>query len=301
MKIAILSRNPKLYSTKRFVEAGEKLGHQVDVIDTMHCYMDVTSSRPSVRYKGKALPRYDAVIPRIGASVTFYGTSVVRQFEMMGTFSINESVAISRSRDKLRSLQLLSRKGIGMPRTGFANHPDRIDDLIKNVGGAPVVIKLLEGTQGIGVVLADTAKTAEAIIEAFMGLNASILVQEYIEEAGGADIRCLVVGGKVIAAMKRQGAPGEFRSNLHRGGSASLVRLSPAERKTAVDAAKTMGLNMCGVDILRSKNGPMVMEVNSSPGLEGIETATGKDVAGMIIEFIANTATPNKTKTKGKG
>jgi ribosomal protein S6--L-glutamate ligase len=301
MKIAILSRNPKLYSTKRFVEAGEKLGHQVDVIDTMHCYMDVTSSRPSVRYKGKALPRYDAVIPRIGASVTFYGTSVVRQFEMMGTYSINESVAISRSRDKLRSLQLLSRKGIGMPRTGFANHPDRIDDLIKNVGGAPVVIKLLEGTQGIGVVLADTAKTAEAIIEAFMGLNASILVQEYIEEAGGADIRCLVVGGKVIAAMKRQGAPGEFRSNLHRGGSASLVRLSPAERKTAVDAAKTMGLNMCGVDILRSKNGPMVMEVNSSPGLEGIETATGKDIAGMIIEFIANTATPNKTKTKGKG
>jgi len=301
MKIAILSRNPKLYSTRRFVEAGEKMGHQVDVIDTMHCYMDVTSSRPSVRYKGKALPRYDAVIPRIGASVTFYGTSVVRQFEMMGTFSINESVAISRSRDKLRSLQLLSRKGIGMPRTGFANHPDRIDDLIKNVGGAPVVIKLLEGTQGIGVVLADTAKTAEAIIEAFMGLNASILVQEYIEEAGGADIRCLVVGGKVIAAMKRQGAPGEFRSNLHRGGSASLVRLSPAERKTAVDAAKTMGLNMCGVDILRSKNGPMVMEVNSSPGLEGIETATGKDIAGMIIEFIANTATPNKTKTKGKG
>jgi ribosomal protein S6--L-glutamate ligase len=301
MKIAILSRNPKLYSTRRFVEAGEKLGHQVDVIDTMHCYMDVTSSRPSVRYKGKALPRYDAVIPRIGASVTFYGTSVVRQFEMMGTFSINESVAISRSRDKLRSLQLLSRKGIGMPRTGFANHPDRIDDLIKNVGGAPVVIKLLEGTQGIGVVLADTAKTAEAIIEAFMGLNASILVQEYIEEAGGADIRCLVVGGKVIAAMKRQGAPGEFRSNLHRGGSASLVRLSPAERKTAVDAAKTMGLNMCGVDILRSKNGPMVMEVNSSPGLEGIETATGKDIAGMIIDFIANTATPNKTKTKGKG
>jgi ribosomal protein S6--L-glutamate ligase len=267
----------------------------------MHCYMDVTSSRPSVRYKGKALPRYDAIIPRIGASVTFYGTSVVRQFEMMGTYSINESVAISRSRDKLRSLQLLSRKGIGMPRTGFANHPDRIDDLIKNVGGAPVVIKLLEGTQGIGVVLADTAKAAEAIIEAFMGLKASILVQEYIEEAGGADIRCLVVGGKVIAAMKRQGGPGEFRSNLHRGGTASLVRLSPAERKTAVDAAKTMGLNMCGVDILRSKSGPMVMEVNSSPGLEGIESATGKDIAGMIIDFIANTATPNKTKTIGKG
>ena len=203
MRIAILSRNPKLYSTRRLVEAGTALGHQVDVIDTMHCYMDITSSRPSVRYKGKPLPYYDAVIPRIGASVTFYGTSVVRQFEMMGTFSINESVAISRSRDKLRSLQLLSRKGIGMPRTGFAHHPDKIDDLIKNVGGAPVVIKLLEGTQGIGVVLADTQKTAEAIIEAFMGLNANILVQEYIKEAGGADIRCLVVGGKVIAAMKR--------------------------------------------------------------------------------------------------
>ncbi|WP_110428031.1 30S ribosomal protein S6--L-glutamate ligase [Glaciecola sp. KUL10] len=301
MKIAILSRNPKLYSTRRLVEAGVSRGHQVDVIDTMHCYMDVTSSRPSVRYKGKALPKYDAVIPRIGASVTFYGTSVVRQFEMMGTYSINESVAISRSRDKLRSLQLLSRKGIGMPRTGFANHPDRIDDLIKNVGGAPVVIKLLEGTQGIGVVLADTAKAAESIIEAFMGLKADILVQEYIEEAGGADIRCLVVGGKVIAAMKRQGAPGEFRSNLHRGGSASLVRLSPAERKTAVDAAKTMGLNMCGVDILRSKNGPMVMEVNSSPGLEGIETATSKDVAGMIIDFIAKSADKSNTRTKGKG
>jgi ribosomal protein S6--L-glutamate ligase len=301
MRIAILSRNPKLYSTRRLVEAGEVLGHQVDVIDTMHCYMDITSSRPSVRYKGKPLPYYDAVIPRIGASVTFYGTSVVRQFEMMGTFSINESVAISRSRDKLRSLQLLSRKGIGMPRTGFAHHADKIDDLIKNVGGAPVVIKLLEGTQGIGVVLADTQKTAEAIIEAFMGLNANILVQEYIKEAGGADIRCLVVGGKVIAAMKRQAAEGEFRSNLHRGGSASIVRLSPAERKTAVDAAKTMGLNMCGVDILRANSGPVVMEVNSSPGLEGIEAATGKDVAAMIIQFLEKNAKPNRNKTRGKG
>ena len=266
MRIAILSRNANLYSTRRLKEAGEALGHQIDVVDTMHCYMDITSNRPSVRYKGKPLPYYDALIPRIGASVTFYGTSVVRQFEMMGTYSVNESVAISRSRDKLRSLQLLSRKGIGMPRTGFANHPDKIDDLIKNVGGAPVVIKLLEGTQGIGVVLAETSKTAEAIIEAFMGLNANILIQEYIKEAGGADIRCLVVGGKVIAAMKRQAAPGEFRSNLHRGGSASIVRLSPEERKTAVAAAKTMGLGMAGVDILRSNNGPVVMEVNSSPG-----------------------------------
>lgn len=301
MRIAILSRNPNLYSTRRLKEAGDACGHQVDVVDTMHCYMDITSSKPTVRYQGKALPKYDAVIPRIGASVTFYGTAVVRQFEMMGTFSINESVAISRSRDKLRSLQLLSRKGIGLPRTGFAHHPDKIDDLLKNVGGAPVVIKLLEGTQGIGVVLADTAKAAESIIEAFMGLKANILVQEYIKEAGGADIRCLVIGGKVVAAMKRQAAPGEFRSNLHRGGSAELVRLSPAERKTAVDAAKTMGLNMCGVDILRASNGPVVMEVNSSPGLEGIERATGKDVAKMVFEHIEKNARPNRTRTKGKG
>jgi ribosomal protein S6--L-glutamate ligase len=301
LRIAILSRNPQLYSTRRLIEAGTALGHQVDVIDTMHCYMDITSSQSSVRYNGKPLPYYDAVIPRIGASVTFYGTSVVRQFEMMGTFSVNESVAISRSRDKLRSLQLLSRKGIGMPRTGFAHHPDKIDDLIKNVGGAPVVIKLLEGTQGIGVVLAHTQKTAEAIIEAFMGLNADILVQEYIKEAGGADVRCLVVGGKVIAAMKRQAAEGEFRSNLHRGGSASIVKLSPAERKTAINAAKTMGLNMCGVDILRSNSGPVVIEVNSSPGLGGIETATGKDVARMIIQFLEKNAKHNSNKTQGKG
>jgi len=301
MRIAILSRNPNLYSTRRLKEAGEMLGHEMDIIDTMHCYMDITSNKPSVRYQGKPLPKYDAVIPRIGASVTFYGAAVVRQFEMMGTFCINESVAISRSRDKLRSLQLLSRKGIGLPRTGFAHHPDKIDDLLKNVGGAPVVIKLLEGTQGIGVVLADTHKAAESIIEAFMGLKTNILVQEYIKEAGGADIRCLVIGGKVVAAMKRQAAPGEFRSNLHRGGKAELVRLSPAERKTAVDAAKTMGLNMCGVDVLRSNNGPVVMEVNSSPGLEGIENATGKDVAKMVIDYIAKNAKPNKTRTKGKG
>jgi len=301
MRVAILSRNPKLYSTRRLKEAGEEKGFEVDVIDTMHCYMDITSSKPTVRYKGKPLPTYDAIIPRIGASVTFYGTSVVRQFEMMGTFSINESVAISRSRDKLRSLQLLSRKGIGLPRTGFAHHPDKVDDLLKNVGGAPVVIKLLEGTQGIGVVLAETNKAAESIVEAFMGLKANILVQEYIKEAGGADIRCLVIGDKVVAAMKRQAAAGEFRSNLHRGGTAELVRLTPQERKTAVDAAKTMGLSMCGVDILRSNNGPVVMEVNSSPGLEGIETATGKNVAGMVFDYIAKNAKPNKTRTKGKG
>ena len=301
MRIAVLSRNENLYSTRRLKEAGEALGHEVDVIDTLHCYMDITKSRPTVRYYGKELPRYDAVIPRIGASITFYGTSVVRQFEMMGSFCVNESVAISRSRDKLRSLQLLSRKGVGLPRTGFANKPDNIRDLIKNVGNAPLVIKLLEGTQGIGVVLAETNKAAESIIEAFMGLKANILVQEFIKEAGGADIRCLVVNGRVVAAMKRQGAEGEFRSNLHRGGHASLVRLSKEERATATNAAKVMGLNFCGVDILQSDNGPVVMEVNSSPGLEGIETATGKDVASMVFEFIEKNAKPYKTQTRGKG
>lgn len=301
MRIAVLSRNSNLYSTRRLKEAGEARGHQVDVIDTLHCYMDITKSRPAVRYLGEELPYYDAVIPRIGASITFYGAAVVRQFEMMGTFCVNESVAISRSRDKLRSLQLLSRKDVGLPRTGFANKPDDIKDLIKNVGGAPLVIKLLEGTQGIGVVLADTNKNAESIIEAFMGLKANILVQEFIKEAGGADIRCFVVGGTVVAAMKRQGAEGEFRSNLHRGGSAKLIRLTKEERATAVNAAKVMGLNVCGVDILQSNNGPVVMEVNSSPGLEGIETATNKDVADLIFSFIEKQAKPHKTKTKGKG
>lgn len=301
MKIAILSRNKNLYSTRRLKEEAEARGHEVDVIDTLHCYMDITSNKPVVRYHGEPLPHYDAIIPRIGASITFYGTAVVRQFEMTGTFSVNESVAISRSRDKLRSLQLLSRKGVGLPRTGFANRPDNIKDLIKNVGGAPLVVKLLEGTQGIGVVLADTNKSAEAIIEAFMGLNANILVQEFIKEAGGADIRCLVVGDKVVAAMKRQGAEGEFRSNLHRGGSAEIIKLSPAERATAVNAAKIMGLGVCGVDILRAKDGPVVMEVNSSPGLEGIETATGKNVAGLIYDFIEKKAKPHKNKTRGEG
>lgn len=301
MNIAILSRNSELYSTRRLKEAGEARGHQIDIIDTLHCYMDITKSRPSVRYAGKELPVYDAIIPRIGASISFYGTAIVRQFEMMGTFCVNESVAISRSRDKLRSLQLLSRKGIGLPRTGFANKPDNVKDLIKNVGGAPLVIKLLEGTQGIGVVLADTNKAAESIIEAFMGLKTNILVQEFIAEAGGADIRCFVVGDKVVAAMKRQGAEGEFRSNLHRGGSASVVRLTKDERATAVNAAKAMGLNVCGVDILQSNHGPVIMEVNSSPGLEGIETSTGKDVAGMIYEFIEKNAKPNSTRTRGRG
>ncbi len=301
MKIAVLSQDERLYSTRRLKEAGEARGHQVDIIDTLHCYMDITKSRPAMRYKGEELPYYDAVIPRIGASITFYGTAVVRQFEMMGTFCVNESVAISRSRDKLRSLQLLSRKGVGLPRTGFANRPDNTKDLIKNVGGAPVVIKLLEGTQGIGVVLAETNNAAESIVEAFMGIKTNILIQEYIKEAGGADIRCFVIGDKVVAAMKRQGAEGEFRSNLHRGGTASIIKLSKDERATAMNAAKVMGLNVCGVDILQSKNGPVVMEVNSSPGLEGIEHATNSDIAGKIMEFIESRAKPNKTKTRGKG
>ena len=301
MKIAIISRNKKLYSTKRLIEAGQLRGHEIDVIDALHCDIDIASNRPAIRYKGEELTHYDAIIPRIGASISFYGTSVVRQFEMMGTYCINESVAISRSRDKLRSLQLLSRKGIGLPRTQFAHSSDNIKQLIKTVGGAPVVIKLLEGTQGIGVVLGETAKAAESIIEAFRGLNANILVQQYVKEAGGADIRCLVVGDRVIAAMKRQAQAGEFRSNLHRGGSAEIVKLTKEERATAVAAANIMGLNLCGVDLLRSSTGPVVMEVNSSPGLEGIESATKKDVAGMIYDFIEKNAKPHHNKTQGKG
>lgn len=301
MKIAILSRNPKLYSTRRLVEAAKERGHEVRILDVLRCYMSIASMHPSIHYKGEELTGFDAVIPRIGASVTFYGTAVLRQFEMTGVYPLNESVAISRSRDKLRSLQLLARKGIGLPVTAFAHSPDDVEDILQMVGGAPVVIKLLEGTQGIGVVLAETKKAAESVIEAFMGLKVNILIQEFIKEAGGADIRCFVIGGRVVAAMKRQGKEGEFRSNLHRGGSATLVRLTPEERSTAVRAAKIMGLNVCGVDILRSNHGPVVMEVNSSPGLEGIETATGKDVAGMIISFIEKNAQPHKTRTRGKG
>ena len=301
MKIAILSRNKNLYSTRRLIEACTQRGHEPLVLDVLRSYMEVVPSKPEVHFKGNALNAFDAVIPRIGASVTFYGTAVLRQFEMMGAFPLNESVAISRSRDKLRSLQLLSRRGVGLPATGFAHDPDDIQDLIKMVGGAPLVIKLLEGTQGIGVVLAETKKAAESVIEAFMGLKANIMVQEYIKEAGGADIRCFVVGDKVVATMMRQGLPGEFRSNLHRGGTATLIKISPAERATAVKAAKIMGLNVAGVDLLRSERGPLVMEVNSSPGLEGIEKSTGKDIAGMIIEFIEKNAKPHKTKTRGKG
>ena len=299
MKIAVLSRNRRLYSTRRLIETAQARGHEVQVVDVLRCYMNIVSKKPSVHFEGRALEGIDAVIPRIGASVTGYGTSVLRQFEMMGVYTLVESVALSRSRDKLRSLQLLSRKGIGLPVTGFANKPGDTKDLIKMVGGAPLVIKLLEGTQGIGVVLAETSKAAESVIEAFMGLQANILVQEFIKEAGGADIRCLVVGGRVVAAMKRQAAEGEFRSNLHRGGAASLVKITPTERQTAVDAAKILGLSVAGVDLLRSERGPLVMEVNSSPGLEGIEHASGKDVAGIIIEHLEKNARPNNTATRG--
>ncbi|MDT8450689.1 MAG: 30S ribosomal protein S6--L-glutamate ligase, partial [Wenzhouxiangellaceae bacterium] len=276
-------------------------GHEIEIVDTLRCYMSIASHRPTMHYRGGQLGEFDAVIPRIGASITFYGTAVLRQFEMMGTFPLNESVAVTRSRDKLRSLQLLSRKGIGLPVTGFAYATDDIGDLIQMVGGAPLVVKLLEGTQGIGVVLCETKKAAESVLEAFMGLNVSIMVQEYIKEAGGADIRCFVVGDKVVASIKRQAKPGEFRSNLHRGGTASLIKITPEERSTAVRAARIMGLNVSGVDLLRSNHGPLVMEVNSSPGLEGIESATGKDVAGMIIGFLEKNARAGKTRTRGKG
>jgi ribosomal protein S6--L-glutamate ligase len=301
MKIGILSTNSRLYSTRRLHEAGKKRGHDISVIDHKRCYMNITSHRPGIHFKGEALEGFEAIIPRIGASISFYGTAVVRQFEMMGVYSVNESVAITRSRDKLRASQLLARRGIGLPVTGFANSPDDTDDLLEFVGGAPVVIKLLEGTQGVGVVLAETKKAAESVIEAFRGLKANFMVQEYIKEAGGSDIRCLVIGDKVVAAMKRQGKEGEFRSNLHRGGSASLIKITPEERSTAVRSAKVMGLNVAGVDLLRSNHGPVVMEVNSSPGLEGIENATKKDIAGQIIEFIERNAKKGKTRTRGRG
>lgn len=298
LKIAILSRKASLFSTRRLREAGEQRGHEVQVVDYLRCYMNITSRRPTVIYQGRELVGFDAVIPRIGASKTFYGTAVVRQFEMMGVFTTNESQAISRSRDKLRSLQLMARQGIGLPVTGFAHSTKDTDGLIQIVGGAPLVIKILEGTQGIGVILAETKKAAEAVIEGFRGMDANILVQEYIKEAGGSDIRCFVVGGKVVAAMRRQAKQGEFRANIHRGASAEKVKLSPEERSAAVRAAKTMGLSVAGVDILRSNHGPVVIEVNSSPGLEGIEVATGVDVAGRVIEFIEKHATLGRNRDR---
>jgi ribosomal protein S6--L-glutamate ligase len=301
MKIGILSRNEELYSTRRLVEAARNRGHEVQVIDHLRCYMNITSSHPSIHYRGEPLRGFHAVIPRIGASVTFYGTAVVRQFEMMGVYCVNESVAISRSRDKLRSLQLLARKGIGLPVTGFAHSTKFTEDLIQMVGGPPLVIKLLEGTHGKGVILTETFKAAQSTIEAFRGLKAHFLVQDFVAEAGGSDIRCFVVGEKVVAAMMRTAKDGEFRSNIHLGGAAKAIKISKEERATAVKAAKIIGLNMAGVDLIQSNDGPAVMEVNSSPGLQGIEKATDKDVAGMIIEFIEKNASPKKIRTRGRG
>ncbi|MDE9448878.1 30S ribosomal protein S6--L-glutamate ligase [Aliiroseovarius sp. Z3] len=301
MKIAMLARNAGLYSHQRLKEAAEARGHDLDIIDTLRCYMNIASRRPEVYYNGEKLGHYDAVIPRIGASVTFYGLAVLRQFEMMGVYPLNESVAIGRSRDKLRSMQLLARDGIGLPVTTFAHDPKQTNEVLKLAGGAPLVVKLLEGTQGIGVVLADTDRSAKSVIEAFRGAKVNILVQEFIKEAGGTDIRALVVGGRVIAAMKRTGASDDFRSNLHRGGSAEAIKISPEERSTAVRAAKSMGLNVCGVDMLRANHGAVVMEVNSTPGLEGVEKATGIDVAGKIIEFLEKDIKRGSTRTKGKG
>lgn len=301
MKIALLTRNPKLYSHQRLIEAAQKRGHEIVPVDYLKCYMNITSKKPELRYMGEKLAGFDAVIPRIAASHTFYGSAVLRQFEMMGVYPLNESVAIGRSRDKLRSLQLLARDGVGLPVTAFANDSTGTDDLIRMVGGAPLVIKLLEGTQGIGVVLGETHKSAKSVIEAFHGADIAILVQEFIKEAEGKDIRAFVVGRKIVATMERSGAEGEFRSNLHRGGSAHMVELSPLEKMTALKAARSMGLNVAGVDMLRSKRGPVVMEVNSSPGLEGIEKATTTDVAMEIIIFLEKNAKPGRTRTRGKG
>ena len=301
MRIILLTRKPGLYSHRRLIEAAEMRGHEIEVVDTLRVYVNISSKKPAVRYRGRDLEGFDAVIPRIGASITAFGTAVLRQFEVMGVYPLNESVAISRSRDKLRSLQLMSRKGIGLPVTCFAHKTGQAGDIINQVGGAPVVIKVLEGTQGIGVVLGETENAAKSMIQAFGGLNADILVQEFIKEAKGEDIRALVIGNRVVAAMKRTGAEGDFRSNLHRGGQAVQIKITPEERATAVKAAKVLGLNVAGVDMLRSNRGPVVMEVNSSPGLEGIEKATGKDIAGMIIRFLEKNAKHNRTRTRGRG
>ncbi|MDP4822778.1 MAG: 30S ribosomal protein S6--L-glutamate ligase [Aestuariivirgaceae bacterium] len=301
MKIALMTRNPKLYSHQRLIAAAQARGHEIMPVDYLRCYMNITSRRPELRYMGAVLEGFDAVIPRIAASHTFYGLAVLRQFEMMGVYPLNESVAIGRSRDKLRSLQLLARDGVGLPITAFAHDTTRTEEVLKLVGGAPVVVKLLEGTQGIGVVLGETYKSAKSVIDAFHGANVNILVQEFIKEAEGEDVRAFVIGTKVVAAMKRKGAEGEFRSNLHRGGSAEKARISPQERAMAITAARSMGLNVCGVDMLRSARGPVVLEVNSSPGLEGIENSTKVDVADSIIAYLEKHARPNRTRTKGKG
>jgi ribosomal protein S6--L-glutamate ligase len=302
MHLAILSRNSQLYSTRRLREAAEERGHEVRIVDYLRCVIDITSHRPAIHYGGEKLAGIDAVIPRIGATHTFYGTAVVRQFEMMGVYPAVESQGISRSRDKLRSLQLLAAEGVGLPVTSFAHSTKDIDGLVSLVGGSPLVVKLLEGTQGMGVVLAETKKAAESVIGAFRQLNANILVQEFIKEAGGSDIRAFVVGNRVVAAMERTAAPGEFRSNVHRGGHTRRVKLTPEERATAKRAAKILGLNVAGVDLMRSNHGPVVLEVNSSPGLEGIEGSTGVDVAGKVIEYIEkNRAAGRPRSTRRRG
>ncbi|APZ05926.1 30S ribosomal protein S6--L-glutamate ligase [Kosakonia cowanii] len=292
MKIAVLSRDGTLYSCKRLREAAVQRGHQIEILDPLSCYMNITPAASSIHYKGRQLPHYDAVIPRIGSAITFYGTAALRQFEILGSYPLNESVAITRARDKLRSLQLLARQGIDLPVTGIAHSPDDTSDLIDMVGGAPLVVKLVEGTQGIGVVLAETRQAAESVIDAFRGLNAHILVQEFIAEAKGCDIRCLVIGNEVVAAIERRAKAGDFRSNLHRGGQATVVEITPREREIALAAAQTLGLDVAGVDILRANRGPLVMEVNASPGLEGIEKATGLDIAGRMIHWIERQAMP---------
>ena len=286
MNIVILSRNANLYSTDRLVEEGEKRGHKVEVIDPLKCDIIIEKEKPTIYYKDRYLNYVDAIIPRIGASVTFYGCAVVRQFEMMGVFTIVTSDAIQRSRDKLRSLQRLSKAGIGMPKTVFTNYSRDVEEVIEHVGGTPVIIKLLEGTQGLGVVLAETRNAAESVLEAFNGLQARVIVQEFIKEAKGADLRALVVDGQVVGAMKRQGKEGEFRSNLHRGGSANIIKLDHDELKLAMNASKALKLPVCGVDMLQSERGPLLLEVNSTPGLEGIEAATGRNIARSIINFI---------------
>lgn len=298
MKIGILSRNRDLYSTRRLVEAAVMRGHLVRVIDPLRCYMSINARKPMIHYAGEELTGFDAIIPRIGASITFYGTAVVRQFEMMGVYCVNESQAVARARDKLRSMQILSREGIDLPVTGFAYSSETTQNVMNQIGEPPVVIKLLEGTQGKGVMIAESRQAAESIVDAFHDLDAYFLVQEFIAEAGGADIRCFVVGNKVVASMMRKAKKGEFRSNLHRGGKATPIKITPRERSTAIRAAKAMDLNVAGVDIIRSKRGPLVLEVNSSPGLEGIEKSTGKDVADTIIEYIEANAAAGKARAK---
>src|SRR5690554_1981820 len=299
MNIAILSRNPSLYSTSRLIEAGEQRGHNMVVYDHSKCYIVNESSEPSVYYGKDKIEDIHAVIPRIGASITFYGAAIVRQFEMQKIFSTVKSIALTRSRDKLRSIQIMSRENLGIPKTAFARNPKDIPHLIRTVGGAPLILKVLEGTQGLGVVLAETQKAAKSVIEAFMGMDKSILVQEFIREAGGADIRAFVIDGKVVGAMKRQGKEGEFRSNIHRGGSSTMIKLKRKETAAAIKAAKSMGLSIAGVDMLQSDRGPLILEVNSSPGLGGIERSTGVDIATKIIEYVENNA-GKKAKLKDK-